>query len=409
MPTRSRLANVSPIAIWIAVWVATRALMVVQIGFWNDEVGINYQDVEFYKNWSDTLANYHTMPAEESWQYPPGAAFLLLIPRLGTTLFDIAYQPSFVALMLLVDLAGLALMALLARRSGRTVGVWVWLLAIPLLGANPLTRFDLAPTVLAMAALLLINRRPGWFGFLAGAGASLKVWPVLVLLGEWDRRRLAIGAAAAVGAVVLSFLVAWALFGDQTESLGNQGARGLHKEAVAAVPWYLGWTITGEEPPIALRNGTAEIGDGLADAIAVALKWLGLLVLAAAALWWIARDRAIRRGRSDLADAALARDFAFTVMLALIVVSRVLSPQFMIWVTGLAAVVLSSRSTRLTRPAWIALGAVALTTGIYLAPVNMAIRNVALVVAAVDAALVMWSVLREPAVPVPSRASASSH
>jgi hypothetical protein len=115
-----------------------------------------------------------------------------------------------------------------------------------------------------------------------------------------------------------------------------------------------------------------------------------------AALWWIARDRAIRRGRTDLADIALARDFVFTVVLLQIVVSRVLSPQFMIWVIGLAAVVLSSKSTRLARPAWIALGAVALTTGIYIAPANMAIRNVTLVVAAVDAALVMWSALREP-------------
>lgn len=397
MPTRSRLLNLPLIWIWLVVWVLSRALMVVQVGFWNDEIGINYQDVEFYKNWSDTLANYHTMPAEESWQYPPGAAFLLLIPRLGTTLLGVSYQPSFIALMLLVDLIGLALLALVARRTGRNTGVWVWLLAIPLLQANPITRFDLAPTVLAMAALSLIgHRRPGWFGFLAGAGASLKVWPVMVLLGEWDRRRLAIGAAAAAGAVVVTFLLAWVLFGDQTEFFGNQGARGLQKEAVAASPWYVRWAITGEEPPIALRSGAAEIGSDLADAVAVALKWLGLLVLAAAALWWIARDRAIRRGRTDLADVALARDFVFTVVLIQIVVSRVLSPQFMIWVIGLAAVVLSSKSTRVTRPAWIAIGAVALTTGIYIAPANMAVRNVALVVAAVDAALVMWRALREP-------------
>ena len=172
---RSLLAN-PMVWIWIAVWLATRAVMVIQVGFWSD-LGTNYQDVEFYKNWANTLAEFHQMPDEASWQYPPGAAFLLLIPRQGSVL-GAAYQPSFVVLMLLVDLAGLAVMALLARRSGRSTGVWVWLLAVPLLQANPLTRFDLAPTVLTMAALVAIHRRTALFGALVGAGAVLKIWPV---------------------------------------------------------------------------------------------------------------------------------------------------------------------------------------------------------------------------------------
>jgi hypothetical protein len=77
-----------------------------------------------------------------------------------------------------------------------------------------------------------------------------------------------------------------------------------------------------------------------------------------------------------------------------IVVSRVLSPQFMIWLIGLAAIVLSSERTRLARPAWIAIGAAVLTTGIYLAPANMMIRNLTLIVAAVDAAVTMFLVIR---------------
>ncbi|HEY3434833.1 MAG TPA: hypothetical protein VGK41_04205, partial [Solirubrobacterales bacterium] len=108
------------VLLWVGAWILTRALMVIQVGFWSD-LGTNYQDVEFYKNWANTLADFHQMPDEDSWQYPPGAAFLLLIPRLGS-IFGAAYQPSFVVLMLLVDLAGLVVMALLARRSGRSVG-----------------------------------------------------------------------------------------------------------------------------------------------------------------------------------------------------------------------------------------------------------------------------------------------
>jgi len=383
------------LCIWIGVWLATRGLMVIQIGFWSD-LGSNFQDVEFYKNWANTLAEFHQMPDEESWQYPPGAAFLLLIPRLGS-LFGADYQPSFVVLMLLVDLLGLLVMALLARRSGRTVGVWVWLLAVPLLQANPLTRFDLAPTVLTMAALVLIHRRAAWFGALVGAGVALKIWPMVALFGEWNRRRLMRAVIAAAGVIALTFLVAAIFFGDQSGFFSNQDVRGLQKEAVAGIPWYLQWTTTAREPEVVLRSGSAELGGGTAEAVAVLLKWLGLLVLIAAALWWVMRERAIRRGRTDLADAAVSRDFVFTIVLLQIVVSRVLSPQFMIWVIGLAAVVLGAERTNLARPAWIALGAVALTTGIYIAPVNMAIRNLALIVAAVDATLTMVRLLRAPA------------
>jgi hypothetical protein len=379
---------------WIAAWLVTRGLMVVQVGYWND-LGVNYQDVEFYAGWASTMVEYGELPSEESWQYPPGAAFLLLIPRIGSV-FGAAYEPSFVALMLLGDLIGLAVLALLARRSGRTAGIWVWLLAIPLLQANPLTRFDLAPTVLTMAALVAVHRRTALFGALAGAGIALKVWPMVALFAEWDRRRLVRAVAAAAGVVALTFLVATIVFGDQSGFFANQDVRGLQKEAVANIPWYTEWGITGHEPEIVLRSGSAELGGEVAEAVAKGLKWLGLLALAAAAAYWWARERAIRGGRTDLADAAVSRDFVFTLVLLQIVVSRVLSPQFMIWVIGLAAIVLGAERTNLARPAWIALGAVALTTGIYIAPFNMVARNVALIVAAVDATLIMVRLLRAP-------------
>jgi hypothetical protein len=380
--------------IWIAVWLATAALMVVQVGYWNHVTGINYQDADIYTLWSESLAHQHSMPIDEAWQYPPGAAFFLLLPRLGVGIFGALYQQSFMATMLLVDLAGLAVMALFARRSGRTVGVWVWLLAMPLLQSFPLLRFDLVPTVLVMAALLIVHRRPAWFGALIGIGASIKVWPVVALLGEWDRRRLAIGAAVAAGAIALSFLMAGVLFGDQSAFFDNQDTRGLQIESVAASPWYLRQAITGKSLPITQRRGSSEIDSGLADAVAVALKWLGLLVLLAAALWWVARDRAIRRGRLDLADAAVSIDFVFTLVVLQVVVSRVLSPQYMVWLIGLAAVVLSAGTPRLARPAWVVLGAVVLTAGLYQTPASMVIRNMALVVAGVDAAIAMFGLLK---------------
>ena len=390
--------------IWIGVWLVTRALMVVQVGFWNDVNGVNLQDVNSYESWSDYLAEGN-MPTDEGWQYPPGAAFVMLLPRIS----GLPFGESFVGTMLLVDLVGLSLMALLARRTGRNTGVWVWLLGMPLLQMFPVLRFDLVPTVLAIAALVVIHRRPVWFGALAGIGAAVKVWPIAVLFGEWDRRRLAIGAGTALGAIALTFIVSGLSFGDQTTFLDNQGVRGLQLESVAASPWYLESAITGEPVNAIPRNGSNEIGSPIADDLAKLLKWLAIAILAAAALWWLARERQIRKGRVDLTDAAVSRDFVFALVLLLTVTSRVLSVQFMIWMVGLSAVMLTAGTRRMARPAWIVIGAVVLSAGLYQAPANLVIRNAALLFAALDAAVAMVLLLRRPEGELADDAEANPH
>jgi hypothetical protein len=88
------------------------------------------------------------------------------------------------------------------------------------------------------------------------------------------------------------------------------------------------------------------------------------------------------------------RDFVFTVVLLVVVTSRVLSTQYMVWLLGLAAVVLSADDTRLARPAWIVVGATALSTATFKSPELTLIRNVALVCATVWAAVAMVQLLR---------------
>lgn len=388
----SRSYSYAKVGIWILVWVLTRALIVAQVGFWLPE-GPEYQDVNAYQGWSDWIVSTHLLPLEETWQYPPGAGFLMLIPRIGGGSFG----TEFVILMLAFDLLGLWLATRFAKEERRDTGIWIWLLAMPLLFSLPVLRFDLVPTVIAMAALLVIHRRPTWFGILAGLGGMLKVWPIFVLFGEWDRRRLVRSVGAALAVIVMIFVASEVAFGESFRFLTNQGDRGLQIEAVAASPWQLRQVITGKEPPVAQRFGTNEVASDLADAVAKVLDLVAVAVFAAAAFWWWQRERGIRRGHRDLTDVALSRDFVFTVVLLFVVVSRVLSPQFLIWMVGLCAVVLTSRRTRVARSAWIVVGAVVLTAGLYQSPANFVIRNMALLVAAIDASVVMaLAVWRRP-------------
>jgi hypothetical protein len=378
--------------IWATVWLLTRGLIVSHVGFWNDVTHLQFEDVHTYEVWSNELVTNHALPAEEAWQYPPGAAFLMLLPRLSWASFG----DSFVALMLFFDLIGLVLLARLGRREGSDAGVWVWLLGMPLLRVLPVLRFDLVPTVIGVAALVVIHRRPNWFGALAGLGATVKVWPIAVLFGEWDRRRLLHALAAALAIIVFVFVVSAIFFGDQSGFLTEQNGRGLQVESVATLPWHLRQIVTGEAPHVVLRFGAWEIASHPADVVASLLKWATLAALAAAAAWWLARARAIHRGRRELAEAAVSRDFVFAVVLLLVVTSRVLSPQYMIWLLGLAAVVLTASNTRLARPAWIVIGALILTTSAYGSADNTLIRNIALLAATLDASVTMLRLVGRP-------------
>jgi hypothetical protein len=383
----------------VGIWLATRALIVLHVGFGNH--GRHpLEDVKNYELWSHHLTNHHALPTGEAWQYPPGAAFLMLAPRLGPG----TYGATFVALMLLCDLVGLGLLAMLGHRYGNYTGVWVWLLGMPLLGVFAVLRFDLVPTVIGIAALVVIHRRPHWFGVLAGLGAAIKAWPLVLLLGEWDRRRLLKSVVAASATLAVVFLASTILFGDSFGFLGRQSGRGLQEEAVASAPWQIREIVSGEPFHRTVRFGAWEISSDGADLVAGVLEWLTLAALGAAALWWWYRARAIRGGLTHLAGAEVSRDFVFTVVLLLVVTSRVLSPQYMVWLLGLAAVVLSAGTGRMARPAWIVIGATILSTSTFRSAENTLIRDVALLAAAIDAAIAMVSVLKLSARPSPANA-----
>jgi Glycosyltransferase family 87 len=375
--------------IWLALWLSTRALIVAEVGFWASP-HLHLQDVGTYEHWSHHLTGDHAFPGGNAWQYPPGAGLLMLLPRLA----PFGYGEAFVGLMLLADLAGLLLLARLGRRSGDDTAVWVWLLGMPLLGTYSVLRFDLVPTVLAIGALLVIHRRPRWFGALAGLGATIKLWPALVLFGEWDRSRLLRSVLVAAAVVALVLAASTIAFGDAIGFVSHGKGRGLQEEAVGAIPWQLGQIFGGDPYPREVHNGAWEVAAPVADTVATALRLLTLGALAAAAVWWRCRERAIRAGQARLAAAGVSLDFVFTLVLLVVVTSPVLSPQYMVWLLGLGAVVLSAGSASLRRPAWIVIGAAALSTATFRSPELTLLRDLALLWATVEAATAMVQVLR---------------
>ncbi len=356
-----------------------------------------------YQGWYEVL-RHGTFPLDDvTWQYPPAAALAILSPVL---LPFLDYPTAFFVLACLADLVVLCLLLYAGLRPGRTLrGASVWVLGVPLLGPTVYSRYDLMVTAVAVAALLAGARHPRIMGALAGFGAMVKVWPALLLVGAVRRRAWA-SAAVTAGAVGALFAVAMP---GAFAFLTFQRDRGTEVESLGALVFHIarhfGWH--GE---VLLNYGSIEFLGPDVQAVSTAALLLTALAFGWLLLW---RLSAVRFRSHTLADAA------FTAVLMFTVTSRVISPQYMVWLVGLAAVCLCFRASRMALPAVLLLLATFVTVlefpvgfshvvvsdwyGITL----LVLRNGLLLAATVTAARVLWrATVTETAVaPFPSQAT----
>lgn len=338
-------------------WLATRALMLWLLAHNHlgplGEGGVAREVHRLYARWYGVLATGTYPSGDPLWQYPPGAGPVLLSPGL---LPGLTYFQAFVALTLATDLVVTAALARAGRRPGRSLrGAALWTAALPLLMFLPLVRYDVQATAFAVVALLALPRSTRAYGALAAAGALVKVWPALTLIGvPRGRTTREAWTAAVVTAVVLLGVLA-ALFRDPFDFLRQQRGRGVQIESLGGTALGFarraGWPGT-----VRHRYGSLEFVGPYVSSVAAASLALTVLALGALLLW---RTRARRWSPATPYDAALAAVLLFTVT------SRVISPQYLVWLLGLAAVCLTSRHTTQRPVAVLLVAATALTTAVY--------------------------------------------
>ncbi|MFF6777889.1 glycosyltransferase 87 family protein [Streptomyces sp. NPDC012637] len=384
-----------PLLALAAVWVLTRAGMLLLLV--RDGLGIGGVASEvygLYRHWYGQFADGTFPPGDVTWQYPPGAGLVIMSPG---ALPWLTYFQAFVLLALLADAAVTAALAR-ADSARLTHGAWYWALGLPLLLHIPLARYDVQTTALAVLSLLALGSRSATAhrigGVLAGIGAMVKVWPALALIGTpRGRTTREAWTAAAVSAVSLLAVLAL-LFAEPLGFLRQQGHRGVQIES-------LGGTGLALARAAGIWPGTTQFRYGAFEYVGPYVSTVGhlALFLTAAAFIWLLFWR-IRAGRWTEAtpyDAALAAVLLFTVT------SRVISPQYMIWLLGLAAVCLTSRRTVMRPVALLLLPAAALSSlaypvlyldvvaGTWQGLTVMALRNALLLAAAVLAARRLWT------------------
>jgi Glycosyltransferase family 87 len=286
-------------------------------------------DISVYQRWYDCCFAHVAFPsADAMWQYPPGAAVVFWLPGAVPG----SYLHNFVFLALVCDLA---VLVLLARRARSLAGAWYWVCGVPLVGSIELTRFDVVPVALSVAALCLAGTAaadPGRIrGALIGAGAAVKLWPVMLLAGtppgQWRRTA---GAAATVAGVICVLLI-----GGAPSFVGHQNARGVEIESVVATPFMI-WRQAGWHGRAVFQFGAMELR-GTEIAVAQDVSLVGLVLAVALVIGW---RLLIRTGRAWWRP-EFATDAPLAATLLFLVANSVLSPQYLLWVIGLAAVCLA--------------------------------------------------------------------
>ncbi|BBL78498.1 membrane protein [Rubrobacter xylanophilus] len=267
-------------------------------------------------------------------EYPPGSLPVFVPPALFTDgLFG--YITAFAAEMALALAAALVLVALAARRlygpAGWPVPAATFALGAVLLYPVAVTRYD-AAVALALAAAALGAAFGGRWTLLAGGalgfGAAAKLVPALALPPLLLARRGSAAREVVVFAATVGLFAVPALLlggGNFLESLAYHAQRGLQVESVAAsVLVALGGAreVVFEYGAFELRGGWT--GEALALTTPLALSLLGLTALGV----WRARRRA------PLGGEGFAR-YAAAFVLAFMLGSKVLSPQYLIWLLPL--------------------------------------------------------------------------
>ncbi|GAQ54165.1 glycosyltransferase 87 family protein [Streptomyces acidiscabies] len=338
-----------------------------------------------YRSWYEILRTGAFPLHDVTWQYPPAAALPLLAPAL---LPFLDYASAFFLLAFVADLAVLTLLLTAAHRPGRTRrGVWVWVAGVPLLGPTAYARYDILVTAVAVAALVAGARRPRVMGALISLGALLKVWPALLLAGVARRRTW---LAATLTTALL--LAASAFVPGAFTFVTSQRDRGTEVESLGALVFHVarhfGWP--GE---VHFVYGSLEFTGPGVKAVSTAA-----LFLTSVAFGWLLMWRLMAR-RYSLHTPA---DAAFTAVLLFTLSSRVISPQYLVWLIGTAAVCLCFRGSRMGLPAVLVLVAAGVTViefpirfddVVDSTPLGVAlllVRNGLLVTAALTACARLW-------------------
>jgi hypothetical protein len=226
---------------------------------------------------------------------------------------------------LVVDIA---IVLVVSWAWGRRAGIAYLVISLPFL-VYPFIylRLDLLSVFLAVLGIALVERRHPYAGGASLAAACLaKLWPLLIVPVLLVRRSWR--AFAVFSALFVFGILGWLVYGGidgLVQVLTFRGAKGWEIEStVGALVRSIGGL------PVHVEHGALRVGTVAAWSRDV----LGLALAGAVALTWFAAARA-----KPVTPGVLDGLAPLTAVVAFLVISPLLSPQFVCWMIPFAAVV----------------------------------------------------------------------
>jgi hypothetical protein len=301
-----------------------------------------------FQNYGDRVLSGGVPYRDFSLEYPPGALPAFVLPSFGPAR---DYDTWFMGFQAACGLACVALVGLWTR--SRAAAAYC---ALAPLALGPLTlhRYDLWAAVLATAGTVALVAGRGRLGIAAlGAGAAAKIFPVALLplalihVGRRHAVRALAWFTATLLVVVGPFLVLGA--GGVRFSIDRQLGRALQIETLGSSALLFLHEAGSHAPRVVFGRGSWNLSGGLPSALAALSTVLQLAALVAV---WALYARGPRTPERFLTASAAA-------VAAWIVFGKVLSPQFLVWLVPLVAL-LRARGFAL-----LLLAALGLTQAIY--------------------------------------------
>jgi hypothetical protein len=342
-----RLPTATAAAVWIASRTVLMLLVLKVITLPGPDVTTDVSVI--YHGWYEVLRSGTFPVGDVTWQYPPAAALAILSP--GVLPF-LGYTSAFFVLACVADAVVFWLLLAAGRGSQRRrAGAWCWVVGLPLLGPTAYARYDVMVAAVAVAGLLALLRRPGAGGALAGFGALLKGWPVLLLLGTPRGRPTRVAWATAAGVAALVAAVSAAALPGAFDFVTAQRDRGTEVESLGALVFHVARQF-GWEGRVLLHYGSMEFLGPYVGVVSTAALGLTALAFGWLLLW---------RVRARVWTASTPADAAFVAVLLFVTTSRVISPQYMVWLVALASVCVALRASPMGAPAALTVAATGVT------------------------------------------------
>jgi hypothetical protein len=297
-------------------------------------------DTPVYQEYGEAMAAGEVPYRDFELEYPPGALPVFWLPTLGPAEH---YDSIFEAVMWICAAALLALVVRTAATLGdspqRLLAVAVGVAVFPLaLGTVVLTRYDLWPAALAAAALAAVLAGRERLGLaVLGVAVAAKIYPLVLLppllvyvARTRGRREAAIGLGT-FGVALALVVVPFAVVAPEglVDSVERQLDRPLQIESLGSSVLLAGHQLGLYDPSVVSSHGSQNLTGPLPDALATAQTVLQAAALVA--VWLL-----FARGPATPARLVAACAASVAVFVAF---GKVLSPQFLIWLVPVAALV----------------------------------------------------------------------